>query len=102
MAVSEIDSFVTKFKYLWHAGFQSSLEIESKHGQAVVTLQAEVGVPPPPPHSYHHDYPQLPRRHRPPSYHRRQQKRHEQAAVLAADNFQQKLVFKMSPQKKIM
>ena len=48
MAVTEIDSFVTKFKYLWHAGFQSSLKIESKHEQAVVTLQAELGFAPPP------------------------------------------------------
>ena len=33
MAFSEIDSFVEKFKYLWHARIKASLDVESFDGK---------------------------------------------------------------------
>ena len=39
MAFSEIDSFVEKFKHLWHAGIKASLNVESFDG--VANLQQE-------------------------------------------------------------
>ena len=50
MAVSEIDSFVSKFKYLWHAGFDATLKVDTNAGQAWVSLQAGLGHPFPPLH----------------------------------------------------
>ena len=67
----EIDSFVTKFKNLWHATFKASLTIESEYGQASVTLKTGLGFAPPP-FSYHN---RQPPRHRGPSYQRRQERR---------------------------
>ena len=71
MAFSEIDSFVEKFKHLWHAGIKASLNVESFDGEACVTLQAGLGNIPPPYRfqSYH------PRPPRGPAYERRQEKR---------------------------
>ena len=71
MAFSEIDSFVEKFKHLWHAGIKASLNVESFDGEACVTLQAGLGNIPPPYQfpSYH------PRPPRVPAYERRQERR---------------------------
>jgi hypothetical protein len=79
MAHCEVDSFVSKFKQLWHAGVKASLKIEAVNGQASVILSAGLGPIPPPVHSHgHHGRP-----HRGPSYHRRQERR--RAAREAAD-----------------
>ena len=80
MAHIEVDSFVTKFKYLWHSGFKTSLIIEAENGEALVTLKSNLGVIHPP----HHGGPQRGQfhRYRGPSYQRRQEKR--QAARTAA------------------
>ena len=48
MAFTEIDSFVEKFKHLWHAGLKTTLNVEAENGQASVTLKAEIGFIPPP------------------------------------------------------
>ena len=48
MAFNEIDSFLVKFKHLWHAGVKASLNIEAEHGEASVTLKAGLGCIPPP------------------------------------------------------
>ena len=70
MAFIEIDSFVAKFKTLWHAGLEASLNIEAENGKAYVTLKAGLGhIPPPPPHDGY-----VPRFGRGPAYHRRQAK----------------------------
>ena len=66
MASAEIDSFVSKFKTLQYAGKKAILTLETKNGEAFVTLKAEVGFLPPP-------FP--PRVHRPPAYLRRQERR---------------------------
>ena len=50
MAYSEIDIFVEKFKHLWHAGIQASLNVETENGRASVILKTKLGfIPPPPP-----------------------------------------------------
>ena len=71
MAFSEIDSFVEKFKHLWHAGIKASLNVESFDGEACVTLQAGLGNIPPP--YQFSSYP--PRPPRVPAYERRQERR---------------------------
>ena len=66
MAYNEIDSFLSKFRYLWGAGFKASLTLEANHGEASVTLKAGLGCPFPPPQF---------RQRRGPSYWRRQETR---------------------------
>ena len=79
MANSEIDSFVTKFKYLCHAGFRASLTLEAVNGEASAVLQSCLGPLHSPHVPRHHGQPP---RHRGPAYERRQQRR--QAAHAAA------------------
>ena len=74
MAYNEIDSFVEKFKNLWHSGLRATLNVEAEYGKASVTLKAGLGFIPPP-------FP-APRQHRGPAYQRRQHRR--QAARTAA------------------
>ena len=70
--------FLTKFKNLWHAGYKASFNLESKNGQATVTLKAELGfAPPPPPYHPHVQFP----RHRGPAYQRRQEGRKQAAST---------------------
>ena len=86
MACTELDSFLSKFKHLQFAGIEATLTVESKNGEAFVTLKAGLGhlQPPvgfPPPHGYG-----VPRRvHRGPAYFRRQERR-KAAQVEAADH----------------
>ena len=49
MAHTEADSFVLKFKNLWHAGVKATLTFQSDNGEAFVTLKAGLGSLPPPP-----------------------------------------------------
>ena len=86
MASNEIDSFVTKFKHLWHAGYQASLKIKSEHGQAFVILETSLGYAPPPPPPYLHNGQFLRRNHRSPSYQRRQEKRQVLADAAAGNS----------------
>ena len=83
MAHFEVDSFVTKFKYLCHAGFKATLAITASDGEASVVLTASLGpIPPTPLHDVrHHGQPSRP--HRGPAYHRRQERR--EAARVAAE-----------------
>ena len=47
----EMNAFIGKFVKLWQSGRDANLKIESKAGQAVVSLQLDLGYPhPPPPH----------------------------------------------------
>ena len=61
MRLSELDSFVTKFKSLWITGQEAHLNVNSHGGQAWITLSVGLGSPPPtsPPSS-------SPPQHRPP------------------------------------
>ena len=74
MAHFEVDSFVTKFKHLCHAGFKATLTIASSDGEASVVLT--VGLGPIPPTQLQHDlrYHVQPRP-RGPAYQRRQERR---------------------------
>jgi hypothetical protein len=47
MAHFEVDSFLTKFKHLCHAGFKATLMITSSDGEASVVLTAGLGQIPP-------------------------------------------------------
>ena len=86
MAFTELDSFLSKFKHLQFAGIEATLTIESKNGEAFVTLKAGLGYlqPPhgfPPPRGY---YDRQHRVHRGPAYFRRQERR-KAARVEAAE-----------------
>ena len=85
MAHCEVDSFVEKFKHLWHAGIKATLKVEAVGGEASITLTTGLGhIPPPPPlvnplppnGQYSGCY------RRGPSYQRRQERR--KAARVAA------------------
>ena len=55
MVDTEIESFLTKFKYLCNSGLSATLNLESHLGKATVTLKVEVGICPPnliPPQRY--------------------------------------------------
>ena len=81
MALMEIDSFLTKFKNLWHAGYKASFNLKSENGKAIVTLTADLGYAPPPP-AYR---PPVQRpRHRGTAYQRRQERRRQAASTCSA------------------
>ena len=81
MAHIEIDSFVTKFKYLCSAGFRTTLTIEAENGKASVCLKSDLDVLPP---QYISGKPRhQSSRNRGPSYQRRQERR--QAARIAGN-----------------
>ena len=80
MAYIGIDSFVGKFKNLWHAGLKASLTVKAEHGKAFITLRAGLGSIPPP---FHLQRPQTPRPYRGPAYQRRHER--SQAARTAAE-----------------
>ena len=84
MSLSELDSFVCKFKFLWHAGYDATLKVETKAGKACVTLQAGLGSSPfpfpPPQHIPHH----VPRRSGPAQ--RRRRERRESARRAASES----------------
>ena len=65
MADTEIDSFLTKFKYVCSEGINASLNITSSNGKAIVTLHAEIGAIGAP------KSPKTPLKHRSPAYYRR-------------------------------
>ena len=87
MTHCEVDSFLTKFKQLWHAGIKATLIVKSTEVGATVELTAGLGAVPRPHHvpGYHS---QPSRQHRGASYYRRQERRQEarrQADRHAAD-----------------
>jgi hypothetical protein len=77
--MSEIDSFVVKFKNLWHSGRIATLTINSEAGKAKVTLQAKLGDAPPPPAQLPHHY--CVSRNRPAQ----ERRRHRRAELREAD-----------------
>ena len=84
MSQSELDSFVSKFKFLWHAEYNATLKVETNAGIASITLHAGLGSPtfpfsPPPQHIPNH----VPRRSGPAQQRRR--KRREAARKAASD-----------------
>ena len=47
MAVTELDSFLSKFKSIWASGHQAELKFNSKKGNIWVNLQVELKCPQP-------------------------------------------------------
>ena len=78
----EVESFVTKFRHLCHAGFNATLTFEAANGKASVFLKSELGVvkPPFPDHLRHHQS----QPHRGPAYWRCQERRKAAAAAKVA------------------
>ena len=46
MFVSELDSFILKFKHLWQAGHVAHLDVDANAGEAWVGLRVQLGQPP--------------------------------------------------------
>ena len=69
----ELDSFVTKFRNICSLGYNATLTISSKNGQAHVGLDIDLGFLFPPPSSLPSQVSSTPR-HRSPSYYRRLKK----------------------------
>lgn len=46
MAMSQLDSFLCKFKELLHSGRNAQLEVKSEAGKAVIKLTTEIEIPP--------------------------------------------------------
>lgn len=80
MAYTDTDSFLLKFKNLWHSGVKATLTFQCENGEASVTLKAGLGSLPDHLQGHHGHA------HRPPSYYRRQNRR--RAAQEAADKDQ--------------
>ena len=99
MALMEIDSFLTKFKNLWHAGYKASFDLKSENGKAIVTLTADLGYAPPPP-AYRS--PVQPPRHRGPAYQRRQERRRQAANTCSAAVEEQSEQENVSTVKKVV
>ena len=78
VSVSELNSFITKFKSLCSAGFNASLQINSKDGCATVSLSVEVGyLPSVTPAG------KPKKQKRSPAYYRRQERRKEAKKISA-------------------
>ena len=79
MATKELESFVTKFKYLCSAGYSTSLSLKAENGIAKISFDVSLGfLPPPtsqPPPQCVNMYSPLPSKKRNASYMRRQDKR---------------------------
>ena len=54
MYYAELDSFVHKFKHLWHSGVNAHLDVHTHAGQAWVSLHAHLGQAPNPSHQQVH------------------------------------------------
>ena len=73
MAASELDSFIFKFKQLWHLGLDAHLNIDTHAGQAWVGLRVGLGHAPGPllHHQLHEHFPQNTRKDSPSRQRRR-------------------------------
>ena len=79
MLSSELDSFILKFKSLWHSGIDAHLDVDTHAGQAWVGLRVGLG------HLHHHH---VQRKKESPSRQRRRARRAEARRLAAevADN----------------
>ena len=71
----EIDSFVNKFKGLWLSGKEAKLQIDSKNGEAWLSLCLGLKCPPPPPSPPYHPSPRPRSFRNTPSQQRRRNRR---------------------------
>ena len=75
MAQTELDSFVSKLKSLWHFGFSANLNVKTEGGKVSVSLEADLGYAPPP---FNFPKNQTSQQNRGPAYQRRQARRRVQ------------------------
>ena len=76
MNVTELNTFVFKFKHLWKSGLDAHLDLECHAGQAWVGIRVRLGHEPEPHHHHHPHIPPQPRRTRDgPSRQRRRARR---------------------------
>ena len=73
MNCSELDSFIQKFKHLWHSGLNAHLDVRTHAGEAGVSLHVQLGHAPGPLH--HPTSPPSPRSKNSPSRQRRRARR---------------------------
>ena len=75
--VTELDTFLQKFKQIWHEGLNAHLDVHSHNGQAWVSLRVQLGhAPGPLHHQLHPHFPHTPKRTRKsPSRQRRRARR---------------------------
>ena len=89
MYCSELDSFVQKFKHLWHSGVNAHLDVHTHAGQAWVSLHVQLGQAPGPVHPV---FPPKRKKHSPSRERRRarraeaRQKQAEEALDKAKEN----------------
>ena len=91
MTASELDSFIFKFKQLWHLGLDAHLNIDTHAGQAWVGLRVGLGHAPGPllHHQLHQHFPQNTRKDSPSRQRRRARRaasRKQQAEKAKEDN----------------
>ena len=82
-SVTELDSFVKKFKDLWKSGIGAHLDIDTYAGQAQVGLRVRLGHEPGPPCHQEHE-PRLKSRNG-PSRQRRQERRAQERKLPEAE-----------------
>ena len=76
----ELNSFLTKFKQLCNAGFEASLQLNSKNGYATVSLEVKLGALQSSPNATQSSFKQ--KRRRSPAYYRRQEARRNAAITV--------------------
>ena len=85
MMLHEIDSFVNKFKGLWLSGKEAKLQIDSKNGEAWLSLSLGLKCPPPPPSPPCHPSPRPRSFRNTPSHQRRRNRRLAERESTAAE-----------------
>ena len=80
MNCSEIDSFVRKFKHLWHSGVDAHLDVHTHAGQAWVGLHVQLGQAP------GHLHPHVRKNTSPAKLRRRQRREAARAEAAKASN----------------
>ena len=101
MPYSELDSFILKFKHLWHSGVNCHLDVHSHAGQAWANLNVQLGHAPGP---LHHQlpphFPTSPRSKNTPSRQRRRARRAAQRKE-KAEEASKEVTEKENPRSKI-
>lgn len=76
MHVSELDTFIDKFKQLWFCGLDAHLDVNTQAGHAWVGLHLRLGAAPPgPPHFHLHQEQERPRHVGPAQLRRRERRK---------------------------
>ena len=85
VSVTELNSFVKKFKYLWKSGIGAHLNIDTHAGEAWVGLRVRLGHAPGPPHHQVHPQTREKSRNGPSRQRRRDRRAQERIHVQEAE-----------------